>query len=290
MLTSDPDEDAAPRWEAYLREFHSNTPRASTLAHELFADARGNSSYARLVAILERMPDPRKLAVLDLGCGDGHLIDHIRLLTGDGARVDGIDLVPEEIARAKAWGRQAELVVGRAQELPYDDASFHAVLSHFAFSVMVPPEPVVAEIERVLRPGGFFATALMSYASARDDLAAILAAFCDERRRAAPLGDAADPERRNVTPEAIAALFAAAGSTRVMRQEAVPFVATVDADAAWLYLTTLYFFDVLDTPARKRLRAHIDARAAANGGRLNFRTTIEFVAMVPPPTKRNLPR
>jgi SAM-dependent methyltransferase len=280
----------AERWETYLREFHAQTPRATSLGLELFADARGKSSYARLVTTLERMPNPSKLAVLDLGCGDGRLVDHIRLLTGDEARVDAIDVVPEEIARAKAWGRKADFVVGRAQELPYENETFSAVLSHFAFSLMLPPEPVVAEIERVLRPRGFFASASSSFSSTREDLADILVPFREgiARAGAGVLRPAFD--ERQSTPAGIAALFAAAGSTRVMRHEAVPFVATVDADAAWLYITTLYFFDTLDALARRRLRERIQTLAHARANKLRFQMTVEFVAMLPPTPPSNLPR
>ncbi len=288
-MTPGPEADAA-RWETYLRDFHAQTPRATTLGLELFADARGQSSYARLVTTLERFPNPKKLAVLDLGCGDGRLVDHIRLLTGEEARVDAIDVVPEEIARAKAWGRKADFVVGRAQELPYDNETFSAVLSHFAFSLMLPPEPVVAEIERVLRPRGFFASASSPVASAREDLAAILVPFRESIAAAGVAAMRPAFDERQATAAGIAALFAACGSKRVMRHEAVPFVATVDADAAWLYLTTLYFFDTLDADARRLLHERVEALARSKGNKLRFQMTVEFVAMLPPATGPNLPR
>jgi SAM-dependent methyltransferase len=288
-VTPGPAADAA-RWETYLRDFHAQTPRATTLGLELFADARGKSSYARLVTMLERMPNPSKLSILDLGCGDGRLVDHIRLLTGDEARVDAIDVVPEEIARAKAWGRKADFRVGRAQALPYENETFSAVLSHFAFSLMLPPEPVVAEIERVLRPRGFFASASSPVASAREDLAEILVPFRESIAHAGAGALRPAFDERQASPAGIAALFAAAGSKRVMRHEAVPFVATVDADAAWLYLTTLYFFDTLDAEARRRLRERVDVLARARANKLRLQMTVEFVGMLPPAPTSNLPR
>ena len=276
-------------WEAYLAAFHRNTPRASTLGHELFADQRGKSSFARFVGILERLPDPTKIAVLDLGCGDGRLVDHIRLLTGDTARVDAIDLVTEEIERAKAWGRRADFVTGRAQQLPYADETFNAVLSHFAFSLMRPIEPVVAEIERVLRPQGFFATAQLQRGSAREDLSSLLRIFQEElvlsgaEPRPALGGDP------RFTPAGIGALFAEAGSTRILRHEAVPFMATVDADGAWLYLSTMYLFDELDADAGERLRERCNRLAESKGGRLRLQFTIDFVALVAKNVERNPP-
>lgn len=277
-------------WEAYLCAFHKATPRASTLAHELFADPRGKTSYARFVGILERMPSPSKLAVLDLGSGDGRLVDHIRLLTGDAARIDAVDLVPEEIERAGAWGRKANFVTGRAQSLPFEDAAFDAVLSHFAFGYMMPVEPVVGEIERVLRPQGFFATLTTQRGSARDDLAELLTAFHAELDAAAVVRLGPAPSDPQNTPAGIASLFAAAGSTRVMRNEAVQFMATPDADGAWLYLTTQYFFDELGSEARKRLRDKVDALASRRHGRLQFQVAFDFVAMVPKIVERSIPR
>ena len=280
--------DAA--WEAYLCGFHKATPRASTIAHELFADPRGKTSYARFVGILERMPNPAKISVLDLGSGDGRLVDHIRLLTGDAARIDAIDLVPEEIDRAGAWGRKANFIAGRAQELPYDDATYDAVLSHFAFAYMSPIEPVVREIERVLRPQGFFATLTTQRGSARGDLAELLGAFHRELAAGDVVRLGPQVTDRQTTPAGIASLFAEAASTRVMRHEAVQFMATVDADAAWLYLSTQYFFDELDLDARKRLRETVDELAARRAGRMQFQIAFDFVAMVPKIVERNIPR
>ena len=277
-------------WEAYLAAFHRNTPRASTLGHELFADQRGKSSYARFVGILEKSPDPTKIAVLDLGCGDGRLVDHIRLLTGDNARVEALDLVAEEIDRAKAWGRRAQFAVGRAQQLPYADETFNAVLSHFAFSFMRPIEPVVAEIERVLRPQGFFATAQLQRGSAREDLTAILRIFHEELTLSNAEPRPALGDDRRFTPAGIGALFAEAGSTRIMRHEAVPFMATVDADGAWLYLSTMYLFDELDAEAADRVRERVSRLAEGKGGRLRLQFTIDFIAMVAKHVERNPPR
>ena len=280
--------DAA--WEAYLGAFHKGTPRASTIAHELFADPRGKTSYARFVGILERFPSPSKIAVLDIGCGDGRLVDHIRLLTGDAARIDAIDIVPEEIERAAAWGRKANFVTGRAQSLPFENGAYDAVLSHFAFGIMSPIEPVVKEIERVLRPQGFFATLSVQRGSAREDLAELVTAFHQELAAGAIVRLGPQIGDQQTTPAGIGALFAAAGSTRVMRHEAVQFLATVDADAAWLYLSTQYFFDELDLAARKRLREKVDALAARRSGRMQFQVAFDFVAMVPKIAERNIPR
>lgn len=75
-----------------------------------------------------------------------------------GAKVTGLDLVPElvEAARARfaAAGLEAELVVGNAEALPFEDASFDRVSSVFGAMFAPRHEVAAAELVRVVRPGG----------------------------------------------------------------------------------------------------------------------------------------
>lgn len=93
--------------------------------------------------------------VLDVACGTG-----VAAITAarSGATVSGIDLSPVLIARAKenaATGRlQIDFKDGDAEALPYADASFDVVISQFGHMFAPRPEVVVAEMLRVLKPGG----------------------------------------------------------------------------------------------------------------------------------------
>src|SRR3954465_8702964 len=94
-------------------------------------------------------------SVLDLACGTGNAaIEAARL----GARVTGLDAAPRLIevaeARAAATGVEAAFVVGDAQDLPFDDGAFDCVLSVFGVIFVPDPARAVAEIVRVLAPGG----------------------------------------------------------------------------------------------------------------------------------------
>lgn len=75
-----------------------------------------------------------------------------------GARVTGLDLVPELIdaarARFAAAGLEATMVVGNAEELPFDNASFDRVTSVFGAMFAPRHELAAAELARVTRPGG----------------------------------------------------------------------------------------------------------------------------------------
>jgi len=98
--------------------------------------------------------------VLDLACGSGNVtIPAARA----GATVTGLDIVPSLLAAAAAWAGREGLAVtldeGNAEELPYADAQFDAVLSMFGVMFAARPERVVAELARVTRPGGRVALA-----------------------------------------------------------------------------------------------------------------------------------
>jgi ubiquinone/menaquinone biosynthesis C-methylase UbiE len=70
----------------------------------------------------------------------------------------GLDLTKEMLAlasaRAQDLGRAVELKEGDAQELPFEDASFDTVLCTFSLCGIPDVERAVAEMGRVLKPGG----------------------------------------------------------------------------------------------------------------------------------------
>jgi SAM-dependent methyltransferase len=98
--------------------------------------------------------------VLDVACGTGNAtIPAARA----GARVTGLDFAPAllEIAREEAADAMVEIdfVEGDAQELPFEDASFDAVVSTFGHMFAPDHARTAAEMKRVLRPGGAIAVA-----------------------------------------------------------------------------------------------------------------------------------
>jgi arsenite methyltransferase len=100
-------------------------------------------------------------AVLDLGCGAG--VDTIiaAMLTGPSGAVTGIDLVPEMLAKARENARMAGvnnvlLRESSAEQLPFPDDSFDAVISNGVLNLVVDKIKALDEIFRVLKPGGRF--------------------------------------------------------------------------------------------------------------------------------------
>ncbi len=96
--------------------------------------------------------------VLDAGCGTGVVaITAARL----GAKVTGIDLTPELLERARVNSQVAGVEIdwreGDVEKLPFDDGAFDAILSQFGHMFAPRPGVAVAEMLRVLKPGGTIA-------------------------------------------------------------------------------------------------------------------------------------
>ncbi|MET9342349.1 methyltransferase domain-containing protein [Nonomuraea sp. NPDC003804] len=107
--------------------------------------------------VIERLKAVAGDHVLDVGCGNGRPAVAVAETTG--ARVTAIDVNEHALERGRAWARErgveSSVSFERCDALatPYPEASFDAVLilettPHFM------PEPLFAEIARVLRPGG----------------------------------------------------------------------------------------------------------------------------------------
>ncbi len=109
----------------------------------------------RNVAEASRLCDDDVL--LDLGCGAGGFLAG---QAGHVQQVAGIDLSELQVGLArKTLGERiaagtAEIVHGDAAQLPWPDATFTVVTCMQVFEVFPDPEQVVAEVFRVLRPGG----------------------------------------------------------------------------------------------------------------------------------------
>jgi phosphatidylethanolamine/phosphatidyl-N-methylethanolamine N-methyltransferase len=105
------------------------------------------------IAALNALPDGR---VLEVGVGTGLALPHYRR----GLRVVGIDLSPEMLALARLrverdrLDQVEALLEMDAEAMALPDASFDAAVAMFVASVVPDPRRMMAEIRRVVRPGG----------------------------------------------------------------------------------------------------------------------------------------
>ena len=108
--------------------------------------------------VWQRLVLPRLVGhdVLELGCGLGDLLADM-LAAGYACRA--IEQSPEMVAAARDTlqrrhvGEKSSIIQGSAQHLPFSDASFDTVVSTFPSEYIYDPD-TIAEVERVLRPGG----------------------------------------------------------------------------------------------------------------------------------------
>lgn len=117
---------------------------------------------AGLAAVAEAMRgrDQRATAVLDVACGTGRLLRQLRLAY-PALRLTGLDLSRtylDEAARHMTGLRPAAFVAANAEAIPLPDASQDVVVAVFLFHELPGPvrRTVIAEVSRVLRPGGTF--------------------------------------------------------------------------------------------------------------------------------------
>ncbi|MEL6977218.1 MAG: bifunctional 2-polyprenyl-6-hydroxyphenol methylase/3-demethylubiquinol 3-O-methyltransferase UbiG [Pseudomonadota bacterium] len=105
----------------------------------------------------DRFIDWNGEAVLDLGCAGGFMAE---ALHERGAVVSGLDPAAEAIEAAKAHaaqeGRAIDYQVGVGEALPYADGAFDAVVCVDVLEHVTDVDQVLAEVRRVLKPGGLF--------------------------------------------------------------------------------------------------------------------------------------
>ncbi|MFD0168416.1 class I SAM-dependent methyltransferase [Streptomyces decoyicus] len=247
--------------EEFLRTFHAAHPAVTVQAMAHGQAEGGRSSYEILrdrVAACGR--------VLDLGCGDGLLLE--LLASGEaGARraLAGIDLSAEELtlARGRPGVGRADLRVARAQQLPFPDGRFDGCVSHMALMLMNEAEQVAAELARVLEPGGTLAVAVgggPAGGEAYELFARLLKPLfqaAPAERRMPPLGD-----RRVRNREGFDAVFRPAGFGPV-EWETARIDLSGPPERVWRTVGTVYDLGMLDPTVISELRARFEAESAA---------------------------
>jgi 2-polyprenyl-6-hydroxyphenyl methylase/3-demethylubiquinone-9 3-methyltransferase len=127
---------------------------------------RGETRWLRVLANLvparlryfdRHMPDWSERDVLDLGCGGGFMAE---ALARRGARVTGVDPAAKAVQAAREHAAAENLAIryetGVGEALDFPDASFDAVVCVDVLEHVADLDRVLAEVTRVLRPGGWF--------------------------------------------------------------------------------------------------------------------------------------
>ncbi len=128
--------------------------QGTRLVEEFNASAGAKLRRARILQTLAFKPGDR---VLDVGSGPGHQAFELSSVVGSTGRIDGVDVARSAIgiARSRCAGlSNVSFQLGDATDLPFEDAEFDAVMSSQVFEYLGNVRGALAEVSRVLKPGG----------------------------------------------------------------------------------------------------------------------------------------
>src|SRR5262245_39957242 len=119
----------------------------------------GRYSLPLAVKFLDLPAPQRGQRALDVGCGTGIVTAELAERLGQEA-VAAIDPSPPFLSAVRMRLPHVDLREGHAEELPFDDDTFDLALAQLAVHFMADPAQGIAEMARVVRPGGVVAAAV----------------------------------------------------------------------------------------------------------------------------------
>lgn len=191
-------------------------------AGQMFSDGKvyermmGRWSKRVGVQFLDWVSPPKNLKWVEVGCGNGAFTEELIARCAP-LEVSAVDPSQGQLnfARTRPGAKMAQFQIGDAQALPFADKTFDAAAMALAITFIPDPAKAVAEMVRVVRPGGLIATYMWDTLGGGVPLAPIEAALKSMGKSYARASSAAS--RR----EAMQALWQEAGlqsvETRVIR-------------------------------------------------------------------------
>jgi ubiquinone/menaquinone biosynthesis C-methylase UbiE len=225
-----------------------------------------------LVARLDPRPGQ---TILDLAAGAGET----GFLAAPALGPDGLlitsDREPAMVEAAERLARErgienAEFRILDADRLDLPDSSVDGVLNRFGYILKGDPPPALAEIRRVLRPGGRLAFSVWAERE-RNPWMTVPADVMVERGHLAPQSEAEIRLAAKRNPETIARLVAEAGFADPEIEELEVAYRFVDAEELWFFVSELrgpVALALADLPEAERaeVRAAVEARALNASG------------------------
>jgi SAM-dependent methyltransferase len=136
------------------KAFHDFERAGWERAAEFYGDAFGGVTVQAADALIDAAGVRAGMRVLDVACGPGFVS---AAAAARGAGVTGLDFSAAMIAEARRRNPSITFRNGVAEALPFEKASFDAVVMNFGLLHLARPDAAIAEAHRVLRPGGRYA-------------------------------------------------------------------------------------------------------------------------------------
>lgn len=162
---------------AYVPGYEPDTMRMLT----------ARTAVERAGMLLSRLTDGMR--ILDLGCGPGSITAGLAAAVAPHGVVLGVDF---SVAQLELAGRVLDAgcgrVAGLAEALPVRTGTLDVVFAHAVFEHLTAPQVVLAEIRRVLRPGGLLGLSSSDWSGAvveprTEAVDTALRAYCRLRQR-----------------------------------------------------------------------------------------------------------
>jgi ubiquinone/menaquinone biosynthesis C-methylase UbiE len=240
-------EHSVAAWYDYVDRFHTAMPVANETLFSSLRTPGGLSSYGVLARAAAAAGG---CSVLDVGCGNGFLMEELIDVFPADAALYGVDMCAAEIAHGReryARRPQVSLTQARAESLPFEDGAFDVVVSHQLFNFLPDPLPALTEAFRVLRHGGTLAFVTNRWMPKHENtvyqqLYRVALAIAKERYPRLRLPVMEDP--RIYTEEGIRELLARAGGVdgERVRFESFSAGAMMTPQAAAAVYSRHYFF------------------------------------------------
>jgi SAM-dependent methyltransferase len=145
VFVAEPAEESWPGWDS---EF------VSSWWVDTFTDG-ADAEYTEQILPMAAQHLAGATSVLDVGCGEGQVSRLASAVRGVG-RVVGVDPTAAQLRVAKARGANVAYGRATASALPFPTASFDAVIACLVFEHIDDVDAAIAEVGRVLAPGGRF--------------------------------------------------------------------------------------------------------------------------------------
>jgi SAM-dependent methyltransferase len=246
----------------FYRAVHAIDPAATEDSLAVLPGNRGVHLYDSPIAWASMVAGER---VLDVGCGSGGATRAAARVVGDEGMVVGIDTSPEcvEVARARTPDDMPILFRrGDIQAMGnVPDRTFDSVVASMVLEQVPDLERALAEVHRVLRPGGRLVASVTAFDRLRPIDASFMGAVVAVVGRRAPGALAGRASRASIPHEpADEQAFKEAGLATVEEQDVQLAVVMEDADDAWAVFSRTYIAHLLDEEGREELHALLARR------------------------------
>lgn len=237
-------------WEKLADSYYEVTHASTAKAAEALLDAVGCVGDAA-----------KAVRLLDVASGPGYAAG---LAAERGAQAEGVDFARAMAAKAQSLFPKAKFWEGDAEDLPYPNATFEAVVCAFGLLHFADPDKAIAEAWRVLKPGGKYAFTVWRPAEEVETFKIFRGAIAEHGSLEVPLPEGPPMFRFGDEAEARRGLETAGFqdvdvSRVVIRRQTTPEALLANLTKATVRTRAL--FDAQAASAKPKIEAEIVARA-----------------------------